>query len=183
MNGANFPYEALCTRLQSRPSKDDIMGIASEALSDASLLDGLLRLMFVGDASLRWRAAWAVDKVSLQHPSLLMRWHREIVQCAMSDGVADGFRRLALSILYNLPDEEVLDVAFFNFLLEKMADLQSPPGVQALSMKLAFRMSRADDDLHEEFLCILRNMYAEYYSAGVVSVMRKCLKNQKKKYE
>ena len=183
MSGTESHYNALCRYLQSRPDKERIMSVAADAIRDESLLQALLQLMSGADDTLRWRAAWAVDKVSQLHPSSLVGWRRKMVEWAMSPDVADGFRRLVLSSLYNLPDGEVLDVPFFNFLLDRMADLQSPPGVQALCMKLAFRMSRADGDLHEEFLCILRNMCMEYYSAGVVSVMRKCLKKQNKKYE
>lgn len=182
MNGADSRYEALCSRLQGNLGKQCIMEIAEEAIHDASMLDALLCLMSEDNASLRWRAAWAVEKVSLMHPLLLIPWRREVVGWAMSSDVPDGFRRLSLSILYNLPADEELDVALFNFLLDRMVDLQSPPGVQALSMKLAARMSLSDANLHEEFLCILRNMELEYYSAGVKSVVRNYLK-KKKKYE
>jgi hypothetical protein len=155
------------------------MEIATEVINDVSMLETLLCLMSEDNASLSWRAAWVVEKVSLMRPLLLMPWRREIVDWVMSVDVPDGFRRLSLSILYNLPVDEELDVALFNSLLDRMADLQSPPGVQALSMKLASRMSLAETNLHEEFLCILRSMELEYYSAGVKSVVRNCLKKKK----
>jgi hypothetical protein len=97
---------------------------------------------------------------------------------AMQDDTPDGLCRLTLGILYHLPDDEDLDVAFFNFLLDVMLNLQSPPGVQSLAMKLAYRQSKSDGDLHKEFLCIIRNLELDYYSAGVRSVVKKCLKGK-----
>ena len=179
MNCADLHYETLCSRLQGNLGKQCIMEVAAEAISDTSMLEALFRLMSEGNASLRWRAAWAVEKVSLMRPLLLTPWRGNIVGWVMSADVPDGFRRLSLSILYNLPAEEGLDVALFNSLLDRMVDLQSPPGVQALSMKLASRMSLVEASLHEEFLCILRSMELEYYSAGVKSVVRNCLKKKK----
>ena len=57
---------------------------------------------------------------------------------------------------------------------------KSFPGVQALAVKVAARMSRIDDALYEEFLCILRNMELGYYSAGVRAAVRNCLKYKSK---
>ena len=64
--------------------------------------------------------------------------------------------------------------------IDKMLDPKSPPGVQALAMKLAERMSRINGELHKEFLCIVSNMETDYYSAGVKSVIRNCLKAREK---
>ena len=163
-------------RLQKTPSKALVMEIAAEAMNDETVLEALFKLMGEGSDSLRWRAAWVVEKVSLSTPSLLECRRCEIRDWVISVDASDGFRRLLLGALYNLPDEEALDVELFNFLLDKMVNLQSPPGVQALSMKLASRMSSVDSNLREEFLCILQNMCLEYYSAGVRVVVRNCLK-------
>lgn len=116
--------------------------------------------------------------MSEQQPSLLAAEHSKIVALAMSADIPDGFRRLLLSILYNLPDAQELDVELFNFLLDTMLNLKSPPGVQSLAMKLAHRMSRMHDELHEEFICIVRNMELDYYSAGVRSAVRHCTRKK-----
>ena len=97
---------------------------------------------------------------------------------ALHPDTPHGLRRLLLSILHHLPDDEELDVAFFNLLLDTMLDLQSPPGVQSLAMKLAYRQSKSNSDLHREFLSIVRNMELDYYSAGVRSVAKRCLKGK-----
>lgn len=177
-NSTTIPVEALRMRLQKPPGKFLVWEIATEAMNDASVLDALFQLMGEGDASLCWRAAWIVEKVSATCPSMLVGRRREIRDWVLSAGIADSFRRLLLGTLYHLPDEDALDVELLNFLLDRMVDLQSSSAVQALSVKLASRMSRIDADLHDEFLCILRNICLEYYPSGVRAAVRNCLKEK-----
>ena len=165
-------------RLSGRPDKALTMALAAEAMTDELILGALLRLVYEGEDPLRWRVAWVLEKVSAERPSLVSGERSALMLLAMQADVPDGLCRLLLGILYNLQDAEALDVPFFNFLLDRMCDLQSPPGVQSLAMKLACRMSRIDTELHREFLCILRDMELDYYSAGVKAVVRHCLKKK-----
>ncbi|MBR3860175.1 MAG: hypothetical protein IKJ18_09260 [Bacteroidaceae bacterium] len=171
--------DLLQQRLLDRPSKALTMVVAAEAMVDGAVLDALFRLVYGGEDPLRWRVAWVLEKVSGERPSLVEGERCALMQLAMQTDIPDGMCRLLLGILHNLPDVNTLDVPFFNFLLDRMCDLQSPPGVQSLAMKLACRMSRVDPELYREFLCILRNMELDYYSAGVRAVVRHCLKNGK----
>ena len=179
MDGSSCMADGISGRLLSNLNKGCIMEIAVEAVADDAILQALFHLMADDNPSLRWRAAWALEKVSRLQPSLLRTRHRELTEMTVSPDITDGHRRLLLGILYNLPNEEELNVKLFNYLLYKMTDLKSPSGVQALSMKLASRMSLIDDDLHDEFLCIVRNMDLEYYSAGVKSIARNYLKKKR----
>lgn len=171
--------DALRDRLSGRPCKALTLAVASEAVADADVLNGLFLCVYDGDAQLQWRAAWVLVKVSEQDPSLLAAERERLTELAMQPDIAEGLRRLLLGVCYNMPDEGALDVEFFNFLIDTMVSLQSPPGVQALAMKLAARMSGVDEDLYEEFCCIVQNMELDYYSAGVRSVARHCLKKKK----
>lgn len=171
--------EELSLRLSGHPHKELTLAVAREAMADAAVLEALWQLLLEGEDPLRWRAAWVLEKVSEQRPSLLAAERSRVVALAIGSDVPDGLRRLLLSILYNLPDEQEVNVELLNFLLDAMLDLKSPPGVQSLAMKLAHRMSRVHGELHEEFLCIVRNMELDYYSAGVRSVVRHCLKIKK----
>lgn len=178
MNGETLTAEALQERLSGRPDKALTLATAGEAMVDVAVLDVLLLFIYEGADPSRWRAAWVLEKVSERQPSLLAAEYGRIVALVMRTDTPDGLRRLLLSILHNLPDALELDVELFNFLLDTMIDLKSPPGVQSLAMKLAHRMSRRHDELHEEFLCIVRNMELDYYSAGVRSVVRHCIKKK-----
>ena len=178
MNNAESLTDNLRLRLMSRPSKTLITTIAAEAMADKMILDALLSFLREREDSLRWRAAWPLEKVASQCPSLLIDERSRMKALAMQADTPDGLRRLLLGILHHLPDDEVFDVAFFNFLLDVMLSLQSPPGVQSLAMKLAYRQGKSNSDLHKEFLCIIRNQEFDYYSAGVRSVAKKCLEGK-----
>lgn len=178
MSPSESLHESLCLCLSARPCKTLITTIAAEAMADKMILDALLSFLHEREDSLRWRAAWALEKVAGQCPSLLIGERSRMKALAMQADTPDGLRRLLLGILHYLPDDEDFDIAFFNFLLDVMIDLQSPSGVQSLAMKLAYRQSKSDSDLHKEFLCIIRSMELDYYSAGVRSVAKKCLKGK-----
>ena len=179
MNTASGLEESIQQRLSDRPSKSRTMAMAAEAMDNETVRYALAHIIYKGEDPLRWRAAWVLEKVSETRPSLLVDERKNIRQLAMRTDTPSGLCRLLLGILLNLSDDEILDVAFFNFLLDRMCDLQSPPGVQALAMKLAFRMSQVEPELHDEFCCILRNIELEYYSPGLRSVVRNCLKRRK----
>ena len=163
-------------RLSGRMSIASTMAVAVEAMSDEAMLDTLFQLLYYGDDPLRWRAAWVLEKVSASCPSLVVGERCRLLRLVMRMDLPNRVRRLLLSILYHLPDDEILDVPLFNFLLDVMCSPQSSSGVQSLSMKLACRMSRMDPDLHQEFLCVVRNMEPDYCSAGVRAVIRNCLR-------
>ena len=178
MSPSESLHESLRLRLSARPRKTLTTTLAAEAIADKMVLDALLSFLHDGEDSLRWRAAWVLEKVSSQCSSLLIDERPRMKALAMQDDTPDGLRRLTLGILYHLPDDEVFDVEFFNFLLDVMLSLQSPPGVQSLAMKLAYRQGKSNSDLHKEFLCIIRNQEFDYYSAGVRSVAKKCLEGK-----
>ena len=167
-------------RLLGRPCKALPTTIAAEAITNKVVLEILFSFIYNGEEPLRWRAAWAIEKVCKQHPQLVLSERERMKSLAMQTDTPDGLRRLLLSILHQLPSDADLDVVFFNFLLDKMVDLQSPPGVQSLAMKLAYRQSKIDYDLSEEFLCIIQNMEQDFYSAGVKSVIRNCLRQKRR---
>ena len=180
METINPLMDALHERLTRRPSKALILSLAREAMADTKVLDALFLLIYRGEEPCRWRAAWVISKVSEQCAELVASQRSQIVREIMALDASSGLQRLLLGIYYNMPEADELDVEFFNFLLDRMGCLQSPPGVQALAVKVAARMSRIDDALYEEFLCILRNMELGYYSAGVRAAVRNCLKYKSK---
>lgn len=167
-------------RLSGKLSKEQALIIAHEAMADAQLLETLFYYIYNKDERLRWRAAWSLEMVSKRMPSLLVDERHRMRTLAMKPDITDGLRRLLFSILFNLPDED-WDIEFLNFVLDKMLDFKSPPGVQALAMKLAARMSRKHEELYEEFCSVVQNMELEFYSAGVRSVVKQCLKTNRKK--
>lgn len=160
----------------SRPNKSTTLALAHEAIANSAVLAQMLQIISEGTNPMRWQAAWVIEKVALLQPTLLIDERNRLIHLAMRTDTPSGLRRLLLTTLHHLPDEEELNVAFFNFLLDQMLNLQSPPGVQAIAMKLAERQSRTEPVLHDEFLCIIRNMELDYYPAAVRSVVRRYAK-------
>ena len=160
----------------SRPNKSSTLAIAHNAIADATLLAQQLHIVYEGNGPERRHAAWIIEKVALLQPTLLLGERHRLVRLAMNADIPHGLRRLLLATIHHLPAEEEIDVSFFNFLLQQMTDLQSPPGVQAIAMKLAERHSRTESALHDEFLCIVRNIELDYYPPALRSVARKFIK-------
>lgn len=167
-------------RLSVRISKKMVLEVAKEAMADEVMLGILYNFIYCGEEPLRWRAAWVVEQISMLYPSIVYSERRALMQLAMQSGISEGLLRLLLGVIYRLCDDEEINVAFFNFLLDKMCALKSSPGVQSLSIKLACRMSGADADLHREFLCVAQNMEFDCYSPAVKTTILKCLNTKRK---
>ena len=160
----------------SRPNKSSTLAIAHDAIADSTLLAQQLHIVYEGNGPERRHAAWIIEKVALQQPTLLLSERHRLIRLAMNADIPHGLRRLLLATIHHLPAEEEIDVSFFNFLLQQMTNLQSPPGVQAIAMKLAERHSRTEPALHDEFLCIVHNIELDYYPPALRSVARKFIK-------
>ena len=169
MPDSSSTIEEIRTRLTSPPSKALTLTLAQDAMGDDAILSALLHLIYHDTSPVRWRAAWVIEKVSGRYPSSVAAELPRLTELAMCPDIAHGLRRASM------------DVAFFNFLLDTMLDPQATPGVQSLAMKLASRISACDRDLHDEFLCLVGNMELEYYSKGVCSVARQCLRKRNRK--
>ena len=114
MNPPKSLHESLHLRLSARPSKTLITTIAAESMADEKVLDALLSFLHNGKDSLRWRAAWALEKVAGQCPSLLIGERPQMRALALHPDTPHGLRRLLLSILHHLPDDEELDAFLFS---------------------------------------------------------------------
>ena len=87
-----------------------------------------------------------------------------------------SLRRLTLCLVerQGIAAEEVR-TDFLDFCLLHMRLPQEPPGVQALCMKLAFRMCQFYPELSEELRRTLESMDADSYRPAVVGLIKKIL--------
>lgn len=159
--------------------KSHTLALAHDAIADTTVLAQQLRIVYEGADPECRQSAWVIEKVALQAPLLLLGERPRLMRLAMHADSSYGLRRLLLSTLYHLPDVEELNIAFLNYLLQQMVDLQSPPAVQAIAMKLAERHSRTEPALHDEFLCIVRNIELDYYPPALRSVARRYIKGKR----
>ena len=162
--------------LTSRPNKATTLALAHEAMDDDAVLTELLHLVYEGPHPVCWHAAWVIEKVAQQHPLLLTNERTRLVNRTLHPDTPDGLCRLLLTTLHHLPDDKEINVEFFNFLLDKMTNIQTAPAVQAIAMKLAERISSTEPSLHDEFLCIIHNMEFAYYPPALRSVAQRYIK-------
>lgn len=181
MKNEEEPIDEVISRcLSKKAGKSSIMALAYEAIENEPLLNKLLSHVYNIDDPLCLKATWAIEKIGKQNPtSLKSEWQR--LKClAISPNITHGQRRLLLNILYNLSCSEDLDVILYNYLLDTMLCPSVPPGVQAIAMKLAYRMNCKEQSLNDEFCCIIRNVELDYYSPAFRSAVKQCLKKSER---
>lgn len=133
-------------------------------------------LMFDADITISWRAIWACEKISELQPGWFDEQKKEEIIDALLISKHDGSKRLLLSILYNLPLPKEYSVRFLDYCLDHCLDRKESIGVQALCIKMAYRLCRVEPELLSELKAILENAELDYYSAGVKSCIRNTLK-------
>lgn len=163
-------------RLSDRIESHFIDNIAASILQYPEDFSELYRLIKDSESKIAWRAAWACEKISEQQPELLLGRQEELMKYAM-ECTHDGTKRELLSILLNLPVADPLPIPFLDFCLDRMLSTDEAIAVQALCIKLAYRIALHEPELLEEVRLYLENSESEYYSQGVKTVIRKTLKN------
>ena len=118
-------------------------------------------------------ALWVLTKATDKELSALQPIRNELIDLAMATEHS-AVRRLSLNIVERLEmNEEDLRTEFLDFCMNQALDVEEPPGVQAICMKLAYRMSKFYPDLMDELKRILEAMEIEYYKPAV-----KCVRNR-----
>jgi hypothetical protein len=85
-------------------------------------------------------------------------------------------RRLTLNIIERLSiGEEDLRTDFLDFCIDHAIKLDELPGIQSVSLKLAFRMCQFYPELMDELKRTLKTMDIEYYKPAVRGVRAKIL--------
>lgn len=118
-------------------------------------------------------ALWTLTKTSKAEIAQLQGMQNEWVELAMQTEHS-AVRRLSLNIVERLAmDKEDLRTDFLDFCLDHMADVEELPGIQSVSMKLAYRMCQFYPELMGELERRLEAMQIEFYKPAV-----KCVRNR-----
>lgn len=155
--------------------------IVEDVSQNPDLFDRIYQLTFHQDTKISWRATWACEKLSERYPDWFISKQSEIIKTLLACN-HDGKKRLLLSILSNLPLPDPYSVALLDYVLEKMLDPKESIGVQALSIKFAYRLCQVDKDLIGELKQHLESADTDIYSAGVKSSIKNVLKKIKHEY-
>ncbi len=143
-------------------------------------LDDLAQLVgcvLEGDERVARNAAWVLTHCPDEDVMCLQGFMDRLIDKVMRTENS-SLRRLTLHLLGRLEyDAKNLRTDFLDFCLEHMQQLDEPPGVQSLCMKIACKLCRLYPELEEEYVCILQNMEMDYYQAGVKGLRKKMLRH------
>ena len=87
----------------------------------------------------------------------------ELIDIALSTS-NDSLRRLTLNLIVRLPlTKECLRTDFLDFCLDQMVRLSTPPGIQALCMKIAHRLCSFYPELNNELMRTIAALDLSFY--------------------
>lgn len=157
-----------------------IDALVQEICSRPEYLEDMYRLTSDEKQTVSWRAIWACEKVSEIHPGWFVPLYDDILHKLLICR-HDGSKRLLLSILYNIPVPTPIPVDLLNYCLDRMLSPQESIGVQALCIRMAYKLCKQEPELLKELQLILENTDTEFYSTGVRTTIRNTLKKINKK--
>ena len=125
-------------------------------------------------------AFWTLTKATDKELSQLQSILKELIDLALTTS-SSSVRRLSLNIIERLDmKEDDLRSDFLDFCLEHMADADELPGIQSISMKLAYRMCKFYPELLAEFKATLESMEPEFFKPAVNCVRNRILNGKLK---
>ncbi|NDV59686.1 hypothetical protein [Bacteroides sp. 519] len=136
--------------------------------------DRIYNLMDDKEIKVSWRATWACEKLAILHPEWFANKQNELIDRLLSSH-HDGTKRILLSILFTLPIPEPFPVNLLDYCFNKMLAPEETTGVQALSIKTAYKLCKKEPDLLLEFKMYLENADLDYYTMGVKTTIRRML--------
>ena len=138
------------------------------------------RFMHDEDGRVARNALWILTKATDQELSALQVMLDELINLAMTTEFS-AVRRLSMNLVERLKmSEEDLRTDFLDFCFERMMDVEEFPGVQSISMKLAFRMCQFYPELMDELKRTVEAMEIDYYKPAVRSVRNRILNGKLK---
>lgn len=150
--------------------------LVDEIFAHPTDFDSVYQLVFDKDEKVAWRAAWACQKISEKHPEWFSQKHfSELAELAISTAHG-GLQRGCLAVLNNLPLPNPIPVDLLNACFEWMVSSKSAVAVQALSMKILFRICQVEPDFRTELMACLENINSEDYTPAFKSTRKNTLK-------
>ena len=162
-------------RLRQTFSEGGAQEIYQEIKSSGDFLGFTKQYAFDSDYRVARSALWGLTKATDKDLSQLQILLDELINQAMHTENS-SVRRLTLSIIERLElTEDNLRTDFLDFCLDHMVAGDELPGIQTLSMKLAYRMCSFYPELKEEFKRIIEAMEISYYKPAVKGLRAKIL--------
>ena len=167
-------------RLKQTFSEGGAQEIYQEVKAEGGFLAFAQRYVFNEDDRVSRSALWGLTKANKKEISQLQVILNELIDLAMRTENS-SVRRLTINIIERLEiKQDELRTDFLDFCLEHMTNLEELPGIQAICMKVAYRMCQLYPELNDEFQRIIESMEISYYKPAVVSarnnIIRKSIK-------
>ena len=158
----------------------DAQAVYWEVKQSGDFLGFIRRFMHSDDERVARNAFWTLTKATDQELSQLQPILNDLIDLALTTP-SSSVRRLSLNIIERLKmDEDDLRTDFLDFCLEHMADADELPGIQSISMKLAFHMCKFYPELLAEFKATLETMEPDYFKPAVNCVRNRILSGKLK---
>lgn len=162
-------------------SEQEALAIYQEVKSEGNWKEFLKNYLYDEDYQVGRNMLWSLTKATKEELSALQPMLDELIDHAMKVENS-SVRRLSLNIIERLEmKEEDLRTDFLDFCLDHMARLDEYPGIQSVSMKLAYRICQFYPELMEELKRTIEGMEMEYYKPAVRSVSQKILSGKMKR--
>ena len=156
----------------------DAQAVYREIKQKGDFLGFIRQFMHSDDERVARNAFWTLTKATDKELSQLQPILNEFIDLALTTPCS-SVRRLSLNIVERLEmKEDDLRTDFLDFCLEHMADADELPGIQSLSMKLAYRMCKFYPELLAEFKATLESMEPEFFKPAVNCVRNRILKGK-----
>ena len=153
--------------------ENDAQAVYQALKTTNGFLDFAQQFMHHEDAQVARNALWVLTKADDKELSALQPICSELIDLAMATEHS-AVRRLSLNIVERLEmNEDDLRTEFLDFCMNHALDVEEPPGIQAICMKLAFRMCKFYPDLMDELKRTIAAMQIEFYKPAV-----KCVRNR-----
>ena len=158
-------------------SKGGAQEIYQEVRAGKDFLGFARQYVFCDDDRVTRSALWGLTKARKEELSQLQVILNELIDQAMQTE-SSSVRRLTLNIIERLKmEEDDLRTDFLDFCFEHMMDVEEFPGIQAVCMKLAYRMCKFYPELMDELKRALEAMEIDYYKPAVRCTRSRILKD------
>lgn len=158
----------------------DAQAVYREVKQSGDFLGFARQFMHSDDERVARNAFWSLTKATDKELSQLQSILNELIDLALTTP-SSSVRRLSLNIVERLEmKEDDLRSDFLDFCLEHMADADELPGIQSISMKLAYRMCKFYPELLAEFKATLESMEPEFFKPAVNCVRNRILNGKLK---
>ena len=158
----------------------DAQAVYREVRQTGDFLGFARQFMHSDDERVARNAFWILTKATDKELSQLQPILNELIDLALTT-TSSSVRRLSLNIIERLEmKEDDLRTDFLDFCLEHMADADELPGIQSISMKLAYRMCKFYPELMDEFKATLESMEPDFFKPAVNCVRNRILNGKLK---